>query len=172
MRVRTYNNLVRNLNTFDANAWSDVMNHLFQRNFGPYDYARHGGSSEQASEQRNGQNGQNSQGSATLPLDVWVTAEAYKVTAYVPGVDPETVEITFEGDELTIRGQLPQAEEGAEYVKRELYHGSVERRLNFNVPVNADGIEAHFNNGLLTLIVPKAEAVRPKQIKIQTKSVA
>jgi HSP20 family protein len=104
-----------------------------------------------------------------LPIDVWVTPETFHLNAYLPGVNPEDVEITFESDELLIRGTLPSAPEGAEFVKRELYHGAFARRLSFNVPVDAERIEAHFHNGLLTLSVPKAEAVKPKQIKIQTK---
>jgi HSP20 family protein len=70
---------------------------------------------------------------------------------------------------LYIRGKLPAMPEGAEFIKRELYHGTFARRLSFNVPVDADRIEANFHNGLLTLTIPKAEAVKPKQIKIQTK---
>lgn len=151
MRVRTYNDLMRDFFTF-----ADAMN----RRSAAYDYTANGGSADQA-------NGQ-AAASVRLPMDVWVNDEAYKITAYVPGVNPEDVEITVEGDELTIRGALPAVEEGATFVKRELYHGGFERRLSFNVPVNVDGIEAHFSNGLLTLTVPKAEAIRPKQIKIQT----
>ncbi|WP_298482387.1 Hsp20/alpha crystallin family protein [uncultured Chloroflexus sp.] len=153
MRVRTYNDLVR-----DVAAMTNVMNRLFDRSLA-YDYAGNGGSTEQP----------RPQGNVTLPIDVWATAEAFHIAAYVPGVDPSAVEITFEGDELTIRGQLPQAPAEADFVRRELYHGGFERRVSFNVPVNPDGIEAHFSNGLLTLRVPKAEAVRPKQIKVQVK---
>jgi HSP20 family protein len=152
MRVRTYSDLVR-----DAATLSNVMNRVFDRS-ADYDYARSGGSDEQPNAQP-----------ATLPLDVWATDEAFQVNAYVPGVNPEDVEITFEGDELAIRGKLPAQPEAAEFVKRELYHGSFARRLTFNVPIDADRIEASFHNGLLTLTVPKAEAVRPKQIKIQVK---
>jgi HSP20 family protein len=151
MRANTYNSLVR-----DAAALSSVMNRFFE-NAG-YDYGRNGGSSEQPREQE-----------SLLPVDVWATAEEFQVSAYVPGVNPEDVEITFEGDELTIRGHLSAAPEGADFLKRELYHGSFARRITFGVPVDADRIEAHFHNGLLTLRVPKAEAVRPKQIKIQAK---
>lgn len=150
MRVRTYNDLVR-----DVAAMTNMMNRLFAA----YDYANNGGSAEQP----------RAQSGVILPVDVWASADAFHIAAYVPGVDPSTVEITFEGDELTIRGNLPQPLAEADFVKRELYHGSFERRLNFNVPVNGDSIEAHFNNGLLTLRVPKAEAVRPKQIKVQVK---
>jgi HSP20 family protein len=151
MRTNTYNTLVR-----DAAALSNVMNRFFDN--AVYDYGRNGGSTEQPREQE-----------SVLPLDVWATPEAFQVSAYVPGVNPEDVEITFEGDGLSIRGKLSDAPEGAEFLKRELYHGSFARRITFNVPVDADRIEAHFHNGLLTLNIPKAEAVRPKQIKIQTK---
>ncbi len=150
MRVRTYNNLMRDFVNF-----ADAMN---RRNLAAYDYAAGGGAGEPESYSQ----------ALQLPLDVWAGDEAFKVAAYVPGVNPDDVEITMEGDELTIRGTLPAVEEGATFVKRELYHGSFERKLTFNVPVNVDGIEAHFSNGLLTLTVPKAEAIRPKQIKIQT----
>jgi HSP20 family protein len=153
MRVRTYNDVVR-----DFVHMADAMNRAVDQRNAAYDYAGNGGSVAQPAENIAG-----------LPLDVVVTPEAFSVVTYLPGIEPEAVEITFEGDELTIRGQLPKAEEGGDWLKRELYHGSFERRLSFNVPVNADGIEAHFHNGLLTLRVPKAEAIRPKQIKIQTK---
>ena len=69
---------------------------------------------------------------------------------------------------MTIRGRYPEVEE-AEFVTRELFNGEFERRLTFNVPVNVDDIEATFENGVLTLSVPKAEEVRPKQIKVLAK---
>jgi HSP20 family protein len=142
----------------DFANWAEAMNRVWAPNNMPYDYAAGGGST-----------GGGEVRMATLPVDVWATADGYHISAYLPGINPEDVEITFEADELTIRGQLPAAPEGADFFKRELYHGGFERRLNFNVPVNADAIEAHFSNGLLTLSVPKAEAVRPKQIKVQAK---
>ena len=55
----------------------------------------------------------------------------------------------------------------AKFIRRELYHGSFERTLSFNGEVNADDISATFKQGVLTLDVPKAEEVLPKQIKIQ-----
>ena len=151
MRVSLNNDLVR-----DFASWANAMNRAMEGGFTPYDYASSGGS-------------QPAPDVVSLPLDVVTTPEALKVYAYLPGVQPEEVEITFEADALTIRGKLPAAQENGSFIKRELYHGTFERRLDFNVPVNGDGIEAHFSNGLLTLTVPKAEAVRPKTIKVQTK---
>ena len=163
MRIRTYNNLAN-----EAVAWNNVMNRFF--NNLAYEYSRSGGSHEAGNGVSNGNDTHAEVAQETLlPIDVWATPNSFQVNAYLPGVNPEDVEITFEGDELQIRGKLPATTEGAEFIKRELYHGAFARRLSFNVPVNADGIEATFHNGLLTLSVPKAEEVKPKQIKIQTK---
>lgn len=104
-----------------------------------------------------------------LPVDVYTTAEEVVIMANVPGVDPEKVSITFEGDVLTIRGELPAPLENVDYVMRERRYGPFSRSLTFNVPVNADNIEATFQHGVLTIVVPKAEAVKPKQIKVLAK---
>lgn len=157
MRNQPHNTMLRDFATI-ANA----MNRAFER---PYDYARNGGHSG-----ANGVNRANSAPEANtttklrLPLDITGTEEAFILTAYLPGVNPEQVTITFEGEELNIQGEFPPAQ--GELLKRELYHGPFERRLTFNVPVNADAIEASYEQGVLTLRVPKAEAVRPKQIKV------
>lgn len=161
MRIQ-YNNLSTLAN--DAATLSDVMNRFF--NNVAYEYSRNGGSNGESPVK---ETTPVSERETLLPVDVWVTPEAFQVAAYLPGINPEDVEITFEGEELTIRGKLPATPEGAEFVKRELYHGPFARRVTFNVPVNADAIEANFHNGLLTLSVPKAEAIKPKQIKIQAK---
>ncbi len=155
----TYNPTLRDFATM-ANA----MNRVFDRNWTVNDFARNGG--------HNGTSEGNDQPTTTavrLPVDVVVNDDAYAITAYLPGVQPEAVEITFEGENLVIRGQFPTAQAEAQYLKRELFHGAFERTLTFNVPVNSDAIEASFSNGLLTLVVPKAEEVKPKQIKVVAK---
>ena len=154
MKTMTYNDLVR-----DFVSVADAMNRAFDGR--PYDYARNGGSNE-------GRN-DTAERMARLPLDAHVTDGAYVLSAYLPGVKADDVQITFEGEELAIRGKFQPSAEGVSFLKRELYHGSFERRLTFNVPIDPDGIEAVFENGVLTLSVPKAEAVKPKQIKVQAK---
>ena len=153
MRVRTYNT-----NDFARNfaGMTEAMGRAWES--GAYDYAQAGG-----------HNGEAPARTRRLPLNAWVDGENFVLQAYLPGVNPDEVEITFEGEELAIRGAFPAVDEEREFIKRELYTGAFERRLTFNVPVEVDAIEALFENGLLTLTVPKAEAIRPKQIKIQTK---
>jgi HSP20 family protein len=155
----SYNTVLRDFATM-----ADAMNRAFAPNTRPYDYARNGGSADAT----NGiTNGEKPMSKSRLPLDVVATEDAFFITAYVPGVNPENVEITFEGEDLTIRGEFPTTE--GEFLKRELFRGPFERRLTINVPVNADEIEASHEQGVLTLRVPKAEAVRPKQIKVVAK---
>ncbi len=156
MRTNTYNQMIR-----DFVEMTDSMNRRLSTT--PYDYARNGGHNDAA----NG--AQSAVRTMRLPIDAYNTEEAFVLNAYVPGVNPEDVEITFEGEELTIRGKFEPVTEGVEFIKRELYHGGFERRITFNVPVNVEAIEATYRNGVLTLSVPKAEAIKPKQIKVQVK---
>ncbi len=106
---------------------------------------------------------------ARLPLDVYTTDNEIVVVAPVPGINPDDVEITLEGETLTIRGEIPARLENVDYVFSECYHGPFSRTLQLNVPIDVDKVEATFENGMLTLVLPKAEAVKPKVIKVQAK---
>ncbi|MBN1310576.1 MAG: Hsp20/alpha crystallin family protein [Anaerolineae bacterium] len=106
---------------------------------------------------------------ANLPIDAYSTENEIIVMAAVPGVNPEDVEITVEGESLTIRGNIPEAVENVNYIFAERFHGPFARTLQLNVPVDVENIEATFENGVLTLMLPKAEEVRPKVIKVKAK---
>jgi HSP20 family protein len=105
----------------------------------------------------------------TLPLDAYVTSNEIVILANMPGIKPEQVEITLEGDTLTIKGQRPAPLENVDYVLQERTYGKFQRTLNINIPVDGDKAEAKFENGLLTLTIPKAEAARPKTIQVTKK---
>jgi HSP20 family protein len=104
-----------------------------------------------------------------LPIDAYVTDEELVITASVPGVDPKDVEITIEGDTLTIRGELKAPLENVEYILRERDFGKFARTLQLNIPVQADKAEASFDKGVLTLILPKQEEIKPKTIQVKAK---
>jgi len=104
-----------------------------------------------------------------LPLDAYVTPDEIIVLANMPGVKPEDVEITIEGDTLTIHGERPRPLENVDYVMQERPYGKFQRTLNINIPVDANRAEARYDNGLLTLVIPKAEAAKPKVIQVATK---
>ncbi len=102
-----------------------------------------------------------------LPIDVYTTDNDLVITFAAPGISPENVEVTFEGDVLTIKGELPAPLDNVEYVVRERAYGSFERRLNVNVPVEADKIEATYEHGMLTITLPKVEEAKPRTIKVK-----
>jgi HSP20 family protein len=107
-------------------------------------------------------------GSATLPLDVSETESDFVIKAAVPGVKPEDVQITVLGDTLTIRGESRSEEEkdGRLWHLRERRFGAFQRSVTLGAPVVADKAQAHYEHGILTLTLPKAEAAKPRQIKI------
>jgi HSP20 family protein len=106
---------------------------------------------------------------AALPLDVYSTANELVIKASVAGAGPEDVEITIEGDSLTIKGETKAPLENVDYHIQERRYGPFGRTLTLNVSVEADKAEATFENGELTLIIPKAEEVRPKVIKVKSR---
>lgn len=103
----------------------------------------------------------------TLPIDAYVTDQELVVVASMPGVDPNDVSITIEGDTLTIKGETKPPLENVNYVFQERRFGPFYRQLQINVPVQADKAEASFDKGVLTLTIPKAEEVKARQIKVK-----
>ncbi|MEP0763010.1 MAG: Hsp20/alpha crystallin family protein [Chloroflexota bacterium] len=108
-------------------------------------------------------------GAWLLPMDAYITDEAIVIRADVPGIKPEEIEITLEGDTLAIRGEIRREEDSQrKYVLLERPTGKFERTLNINAPIDHEGVEASFKDGVLTLTLPKAEAVKPRQITVKS----
>jgi HSP20 family protein len=106
--------------------------------------------------------------SVVIPIDMLDTGPELVVQTNLPGVKPEEVSVTVVGNTLTIKGMSQQQEEfqGASYLRRERRTTSFTRSVSLPVAVEAEQGEAKFQNGVLTLTLPKAEAVRPKNIKV------
>ncbi|MCC6607807.1 MAG: Hsp20/alpha crystallin family protein [Anaerolineae bacterium] len=104
----------------------------------------------------------------SIALDVAETEAAYLVKATVPGINPDDVEITLEDDVLSLKGEIQRDEEveEAKYHVRERRFGAFSRRIRFPMAVNGDAVEATYSNGVLSLNIPKAEAVKPKRIVV------
>jgi HSP20 family protein len=104
-----------------------------------------------------------------LPLDVTEDEEGYVVKASVAGINPEDVDITIEENVLSIKGEFAQESETEEenYLMRERHAGSFGRSIRFPVEVNADAVDAKYENGVLTLNIPKVEEVKPKRVEIK-----
>jgi HSP20 family protein len=103
-----------------------------------------------------------------LPVDAYTTPESFVIQANLPGVKLEAVSITIEDDKLTLKAELPEPADDVEYAIQERAWGEYERILRFNVPIDAEAAEATFENGVLTLTVPKAENAKPRTIKVKT----
>ena len=104
-----------------------------------------------------------------LPVDVYATPEEITIIASLPGLTPDEVDIAIEGDTLTIRGELRPPLENVNHLFQERTYGPFSRTLTLNVPVEVEGTEAIFENGLLTLTLPKSEETKPKIIKVKSK---
>ncbi len=104
-----------------------------------------------------------------LPLDVRATKDALLVEASLPGVKPEDVDITVENGTLTIRAEdsSERNEDQGGWMVREISRGSLMRTVTLPTGLEADKADATFENGVLKLRIPKAEQVKPRQIRIQ-----
>ncbi|MBI3733716.1 MAG: Hsp20/alpha crystallin family protein [Chloroflexi bacterium] len=107
-----------------------------------------------------------------LPLDVTENADELVVKASVPGIKPEDIEITVVGDTLTIKGETKaeNKQEKENYLLQERRWGSFQRTFTLPMLVQADKARAEFEHGVLTLTLPKADEIKPKQIKVALKS--
>ncbi len=106
-----------------------------------------------------------------MPVDMIETKDHVIVKASVPGLKPEDIDVSVTGDALTIKGEIKSEEkfEEASYIRKERRLGSFQRTMTLPTNVVADQAKAEFENGVLTLTLPKSEAVKPKAIKVITK---
>jgi HSP20 family protein len=104
----------------------------------------------------------------TLGINIREEDEAYILSALVPGIKSEDLNIQILEDVVDIKVEY-KAEENNGYLVHELPSGSFTRTLRLPAPLDAEHVEANINEGVLTLKLPKAESARPKQIKIKTK---
>ena len=115
---------------------------------------------------------QRSQGTYSVPVDVFATADDVVIIASVPGLGPDDLEVTVDENVVTLSGSVPNVArstegEGATWYLHEVGHGQFRRSLTLPVDVDADAADATFENGILRLRLPKAEAARPRQIKVR-----
>jgi len=104
-------------------------------------------------------------------VDVRETNDEVQVTAELPGLAPEDVSVTVENGVLTISGEKKQeVQEGKEEENSYLYerrYGRFERSFGLPRTVNAEQVKARFDNGVLTVALPKAEAAKPRKVQIE-----
>ncbi len=107
-------------------------------------------------------------GEMTMPMDIVEDAESVTVKALLPGVKPDEVEISVTGDVVSIRAETRSETETKDATthRREIRYGTYARAFTLPSSVRSDAARATFENGVLTLRLPKAEEVKPKRIPI------
>lgn len=104
---------------------------------------------------------------SSLPMDVWRSGEEYRVALDLPGVDPSTVEITVERGTLTVRAERTQGfPDEAQVLVAERPQGSFTRQLMLGEGVDQEQIQADYQNGVLQLTIPVAQAAQPRRISV------
>lgn len=101
-------------------------------------------------------------------VDMYETKDELMVTAELPGVNEKEVHLSITGDVLTLRGERAHSQEVKQdsYYRGERWYGRFERSLPLPIPVQADKVKATYRDGVLTIKLPKAEEIKPKEIKI------
>ncbi|AXR61736.1 Hsp20/alpha crystallin family protein [Leptospira mayottensis] len=107
-------------------------------------------------------------GSAYPALNIHKGVDAVTVTALIPGIEPENLEITISGNQLHFNGEsAPKSTQGVNRAER--FHGKFHRTLELPTEVDSEKANAEFKNGVLVLTLPIRESVKPRKIQIQTK---
>jgi HSP20 family protein len=110
-------------------------------------------------------------GAGVFPLlNLTEDSNNYFVRAELPGVKPADLDISVTGDGLSISGErkIPTEEKGAKYHRKEREAGTFSRILSLPGPIDGDKVEATCKDGILTVVLPKTEAAKPKQISVKT----
>jgi HSP20 family protein len=100
--------------------------------------------------------------------NVWTNEDGVVVSAELPGVTPEDIDISVVNDTLTVSGtRKPEEAEGATYTRRERGHGEFARTFQLPFHVQGDRVEATFDKGVLHITLPRAEEDKPKRIEVK-----
>ncbi len=103
--------------------------------------------------------------------DMYETSNEVVVTAELPGLNEKDIHLSITGDLLSIQGERPWTGEPQEanYYRRERWFGKFQRTFSLPMPVQASQVKATYRDGVLTVSLPKAEEIRPKEIKIEAR---
>jgi len=109
------------------------------------------------------------QGPRFMPIDLYRDGDHYVLAADLPGIDPGSIDVDVDGQVLTVRAE--RTARGAEDVKwlaRERSAGTYQRQFNLGDGIASDRISAHYDNGVLSVIIPVSEKAKPRRVEIMT----
>jgi HSP20 family protein len=103
----------------------------------------------------------------TVPVDAYRLGDRFYIHLDLPGVDPDTVEVTVERTTLTVAGARSIADpEGGQWVARERPFGAFVRRFQLGDGLDTDQVDAGYDHGVLTITIPVAEQAKPRKISV------
>ena len=104
-----------------------------------------------------------------VPMDAYRRGDHVEVLFDLPGVQPDSIDLTVEKNVLTVKAERHRwPEDGVEVLARERTQGSFSRQVLLGEALDADGIEAHYDHGVLRVTVPVAERAKPRKVEIHT----
>jgi HSP20 family protein len=109
-------------------------------------------------------------GPLAVPVDLWETRDAYHLRADLPGVKPDELEINATSDSISISGEVKGQSDVTEdgWLRQERRFGKFQRAFTLPIAIDPSKVEATFENGVLQLVLPKAENTKPRTIKVNT----
>jgi len=104
-------------------------------------------------------------------LEIREESDAYVLSVDLPGVRKEDLNISVHGNRLTLKGERKQNKENKEkgYHYSEKYYGAFTRSMEFPLEIQSDKVKASYNDGVLQIVLPKAESAKPRQVSIEVK---
>ena len=103
-------------------------------------------------------------------VNIWVNGDGAVLTTEIPGIEPKAVEVSVAGKSVSLRGsrQAEPAGAGETYHRRERWSGQFSKTVELPFNIEADGVEARFQKGVLRVTLPKAHADKPRTIKVKS----
>lgn len=107
------------------------------------------------------------QGPRFAPMDLYREGDHYLLNADLPGVDPGSIDVDVDGNMLSIRAtRTLRGEEGVQWIAQERPSGSYQRQLQLGDGIDAERISAHYENGVLSVMIPVSEQAKPRRIEV------
>jgi HSP20 family protein len=106
---------------------------------------------------------------AVMPMDAWREGDTFHVEFDLPGVNPESIDLDVERNVVTVKAERPSREGNAEMIAAERPRGVFSRQLILGDNLDTQHIEASYDAGVLTLLIPVAEQAKPRKIVISSK---
>ncbi len=109
------------------------------------------------------------QGPRMMPIDLLRDGDHYVLSADLPGVDPGSIDIDVDGQLLTIRAQRTvRSDDDVQWLVRERPNGAFLRQLTLGDGLDTSAVSAHYDNGVLSVVIPVSEKAKPRKVEIQS----